>query len=634
MASVVEGAGTAGRSRRPRLTLPQALPALIGWRYRAFKLVWLAAFLLAVIAPLAGTYLGWRESAEDGFAQVGLRWRSDGRTLSLAQPSSEEAWRLGVRRGDALVAIDGAPVPQGLTGLGTIRDRLRGPDGTQVTVTVRSADGGISHHRLTRSWAHQQRTYAGTGLSAQSEGILLLGLGLLPALCLVPAAALIFLKRRRDSVAALLSFSLLLIAASFMNGANFLVGALDAPWLLRLAQAGWCGVAIVLLVFPDGRFRPQWTVVLSVLILGWASVHASGLVPARTNQLVSLLFLVAGVAAAAARYRGMPLDTTREQVRWVLFGFAAGALLLAAAFGLRVVGDSLAGADQRWLIWARLLLRACLAGTVVCFGLGLLVSILRYRLYDAEAVISRSAAYAVLTVLFAAAFGGVAKGLEVLFEDYFGQEARAIAGVIGAAFAVALVTPLNNRIQGWAERRFQKGLAHLRRDLPECVADLRETATLNQLVEELLERVGTGVRAKHVALVLGDALAGVRDVDSDSVATWRQNHCIDARAETLDCDRDDPLFPIRLPLGVRHGGGATVGWMLLGPRPDGSFYGRDEREALAEIADPVARALQIVMLREEREAKHEARLAAVERKLGKALKALSRLEPTGTAAPA
>jgi hypothetical protein len=50
------------------------------------------------------------------------------------------------------------------------------------------------------------------------------------------------------------------------------------------------------------------------------------------------------------------------------------------------------------------------------------------------------------------------------------------------------------------------------------------------------------------------------------------------------------------------------GWILLGPRPDGSFYGKDEQEALSEIADPVARAVQIVLLREAREA--EARRAA------------------------
>ncbi len=48
-----------------------------------------------------------------------------------------------------------------------------------------------------------------------------------------------------------------------------------------------------------------------------------------------------------------------------------------------------------------------------------------------------------------------------------------------------------------------------------------------------------------------------------------------------------------------------IGALLVGPRPDGSAPGKDEREALAEIADPVARAVQIVLTREAREAEAE-----------------------------
>lgn len=40
-----------------------------------------------------------------------------------------------------------------------------------------------------------------------------------------------------------------------------------------------------------------------------------------------------------------------------------------------------------------------------------------------------------------------------------------------------------------------------------------------------------------------------------------------------------------------------MGWLVLGPRPDGSFYGRDERDALSNIADPVARALAVAQQR-------------------------------------
>ena len=39
-----------------------------------------------------------------------------------------------------------------------------------------------------------------------------------------------------------------------------------------------------------------------------------------------------------------------------------------------------------------------------------------------------------------------------------------------------MLNPAYNLVSDWAEQRFQKRLTALRRDLPECVADLRETA--------------------------------------------------------------------------------------------------------------------------------------------------------------
>ncbi len=112
---------------------------------------------------------------------------------------------------------------------------------------------------------------------------------------------------------------------------------------------------------------------------------------------------------------------------------------------------------------------------MACFTLGLIISLLRYRLYDAEAAISRSAGYAVLTLLLGLAFAVVVKAVEYLVETWLGQEAGGLSGAIAAGLAVLMVTPLKDRVQAWAERRFQKDLLTLRRDLPACVEDLRDT---------------------------------------------------------------------------------------------------------------------------------------------------------------
>ena len=160
------------------------------------------------------------------------------------------------------------------------------------------------------------------------------------------------------------------------------------------------------------------------------------------------------------------------------------------------------------------------------------------------------------------------------------------------------------------------------------MSDLRETAPLDELAPEALARLAQGVRASHAALVVGDKLAATRDIDAKAVEKWRESHSPENSVADLECDRNDPLFPLCLPLRVRHGAGVLVGWVLLGPRPDGSFYGSDERDALVEIADPVARAVQIVLLRDRRQATNEARFVAIERKLAKAVKSANAQQPT------
>src|SRR5262245_3471009 len=83
-----------------------------------------------------------------------------------------------------------------------------------------------------------------------------------------------------------------------------------------------------------------------------------------------------------------------------------------------------------------------------------------------------------------------------------------------------------------------------------------------------------------------------------------------ARPDGIDLDEADELFPVRVPLEAE--GHGRVGWLLLGPRPDGSLFGKAEYEAIEEIAEPVARAIQVTVSRAEREAKLEERLKAIE----------------------
>ena len=54
---------------------------------------------------------------------------------------------------------------------------------------------------------------------------------------------------------------------------------------------------------------------------------------------------------------------------------------------------------------------------------------------------------------------------------------------------------------------------------------------------------------------------------------------------------------------------------LVGPRPDGSQFGSSECDVIEEIAEPVARAMQVALARSEREQGLEERLQRIERGL-------------------
>jgi hypothetical protein len=229
-------------------------------------------------------------------------------------------------------------------------------------------------------------------------------------------------------------------------------------------------------------------------------------------------------------------------------------------------------------------------------------------------------------VLLGAVFAGSAEVVKLLIEQVLDQDAGMIPAAVAAALATLVISPAHHRLRKWASRRFQHSLDHMRRDLPLAAGDRRETATLDELLADLLARIALGTRAQRLAVLLRDdaafTAAAYHGATAGEIDAWLATRVLDDHGQPLDCDRDDPWFPLRIPLRGDDPERTLIGWLLLGPRPDGSFYGRDEREALAEIADPVARAIRIVEQREAREQQMQAqqrrqqrRIAALERKL-------------------
>ena len=427
------------------------------------------------------------------------------------------------------------------------------------------------------------------GIHSASEAVSL-AIDLLPPALLVATAILLFARRRQDQVVALLSLAFLMMSAAFFAAEGF-YRAVELGWVRELfAHAGRCLLMLVLLTFPDGRFSPRWSVGVALGLLAWGLTAAIWGPPRNVEYAGYLVFLTLSVLSIAIPYRRLAGGLERQQVRWVLFGFAGGTVLLMIATLVSLLPGGASGPGLK--TWTALAAQTLAALGMGSFALGLIVSLLRYRLYDAEAAISRSAGYGVLALLLGLTFVAVAKSLEYAVQTWLGQEAGGLSGAIAAGFAVLIVPPLNARVQGWAQRRFQKDLLTLRQDLPACVEDLRETASLGELLDEVLARVQTGVRAVRAAISIDDRIVAKRGEDA----------------------QDGGGFPLTLPLRV-NGGTAETAALLIGPRPDETRPGKEERNALRDIAAPVARAIEVVRRREAREAALDARLTALEAKV-------------------
>jgi hypothetical protein len=616
MATAVANAGT---RRGLAVRLPERLPDLKGRWLTAYSVVWAVALLIAIVAPIRGALYNyyWLRHVE---------WRPHG--LITAQNDQAvivkgvfgEALRAGVRPGDSIIAVDGSPIGNGSDDE-RLYELLKG-EGATATLTLRSVGEHDRTVVLTNRESTAAELFRGTGATRQMFNVAVNFSDLAFMFFLVPAAVLLFIRRRREIVPALLSMALLVIAG-FMTGGEVGLSAVGVPFRVIDTVAGllgWIPLAIALIVFPDGRFVPRWSVGALLVIPLFILDEFWWQTPSLANAIAGMSFLMAGVALLL-RYRRLPAGPERQQLRWAFFGFFVGTSLVVLIVPILTAGDWLMAIDARWNVWTTVFIFPVAALSFPCMALGLIVSVLRYRLYDADTVIGRSAAYGVLTLGFVGLFAGTEKLAELIGERYFEHSIGVAAGAVGAAVAAAVVVPLHNRVHRWAERRFQKPLIRLRDGLPECVADLRESAPVEQLVSAVMSRVEAGVRSTREAVLLRDggklAPAGARGVSAKALRAWQRGWTAAAGKGPLDCARDDRLFPLRVHLCLDSGDEPeTIGWLLLGPRPDGSFFGKDEREAIEHVTGPIARAIHIAQLRERREEQAEARLNGLEALIG------------------
>ncbi len=457
-----------------------------------------AAALLALATANLVSRAGWNP-VEDG-----VLWESrpEGVVASEVLPGTPAA-RAGVRPGDLLIAIDGAPIDRPAD-VEAAHDGRRAGDRVKYTL---ARFGGTSLLEF--------------DLRAVPQGnrglyYVLAGVGIFT---LLVATAV---RVRRPGNPATLHFFLLSTAFfgvfAFSHSGRF--DRLD--WVFY-----WADAASVLLLpplfahftlfFPE-RPRP-WLqgslgaavvplLYLPALLLGglrlWAVARASLDPPFYVGILQTLdrfepLYLslcLVGLLVVARAFRQVRSVTARRQLRWIAWGTVLGALPFALGYALPFA----------------LGVRPTLSMELFAVPLGLIPlafasAIVRYRLMDVEVIVKRS-------MVWAAAIAAISATYAILLQLVtwaFLPNSRApntILAVLATLVVVLLSRPLKNAIQTMLDKAFYRDRYDYRRALVGFARDLSSDLDLARLSGRIVGRVTETLLVDRMAVLLWDERAG------------------------------------------------------------------------------------------------------------------------------
>ena len=302
-----------------------------------------------------------------------------------------------------------------------------------------------------------------------------------------------------------LYFHALLSTGKVEGTASYAAWLASWMWIFAIVPA----FTIFPLLFPTGRPLSRrwralvWIAVLAGAVTWFGTAFLPGPIPylaAAVNPfgidspvvkivgsvgfgvLVPTAF--ASIASVVVRYR-RSTGIERQQLKWV----AAAAALLPVATAGGGVGDDDSEVGFVFL----------LSGLLIV-GLAVAVAMLRYRLYDIDAVINRTLVYGALTATLAAAYLGSVLLLQFVLSPLTQDSELAVAGsTLGVA---ALFRPARARIQGWVDRRFYRSRYDAAQTLAAFSGRLREQLDLEALSADLRGVVQDAVRPAHVSVWL------------------------------------------------------------------------------------------------------------------------------------
>lgn len=303
---------------------------------------------------------------------------------------------------------------------------------------------------------------------------------------------------------------------------------------------------VTLLCFPDGRLpSPRWRVAVAAMVAAGAllalvsalwpvdyaddglsvahPLHVGGYETARKlwtpiGPACFLLFQLAWVAGVVVRMRRAVGDEAR-QLRWFAYAVAMGASAMVA--GLLAFGSPTLGV---------------LAVPVVPLAAG--VAIVKYRLYDIDAVIDRTLVTGTMAGIITAGYVVVVVGIGRLVGA--GAGPRPVLSIMATALVAVAFEPARRRVQRVADRVVYGHRLSPYEALARFSTELTRGGRHHDLFNRLASTVAEGVGAAEVTLWVG------ADERLVAVASWPS-----------PADLGVPLTRARRELAALHDGGRT-----------------------------------------------------------------------------
>jgi signal transduction histidine kinase len=423
--------------------------------------------------------------------------------------------------------------------------------------------------------AASQHALSGLGWSPQVYAGYLVGLQVVLAAGYCIPGIIIFVRRRQDSLATVISLAL--ITFGTITESQVGVVALDLPaWhasvILMALLSATCFV-LFLFLFPDGRFVPRWAVLFaSAWILRdachqlWPGSRADVATWSVPLQLlcVAVLFLSV-IGSHLLKYRRVASPQQRVQTKWVVWGIIC-ALAVTWAANLVVVLATMHSTTVGAL--AIVLGDAVQTLALLIIPATLIIALWRYHLWDITLLLNRALVYGLLSAGIVGLYIIVVGGLSLLVR----QQPNLLVTLVGTGCVAILLHALRERLQGGINR-----LLYGQRDDPYAVLAalgqrLGATLAPEVVYPTIVETIATALKLPYAALTLrGDEMM----LPAASVGT-RIN-------DELLC----------LPLRYQD---EIVGELCLAPRGPREGFTRADRHLLAQVAHEAGIAVHHVRL--------------------------------------